>query len=402
MRYILPKIIEVLEQATSPLTAKEIEDRLKSKNIFRPVDNENTITQQQIRRAIRDDNNTKIETIKSPTLTYRLKQSNRQLWVLKTVPEEDKASQTDDYQDSLKEYYNYDNFVANSQQIKAGDQAIVIDKKSILGFVNISSIDSLQGSKTIRRCPECPSTTIDKRKTKKPTYRCNKGHEFDKPIEELKSVTKYRANFDHFVSSNQFNNNLTQLRPFYTNGYNQNMSMQRLDHSALDLFANLDISSNRDSGDYITIPLSPYQSYTEEDKEEYKISDDDEREIVERGIKLRRGQQKFRDALLKRYNNTCVITGCKIVDILEAAHIRPYRGKNDNHPSNGLLLRADIHTLFDLNLIAIDPDTMMVHFHPKVKNEYALYDGILLITNAGYKPNVEALASHYKNFKSGA
>ncbi|MBD1433770.1 HNH endonuclease [Sphingobacterium sp. DN00404] len=180
------------------------------------------------------------------------------------------------------------------------------------------------------------------------------------------------------------------------------MSMQRLDHSALDLFANLDISSNRDSGDYITIPLSPYQSYTEEDKEEYKISDDDEREIVERGIKLRRGQQKFRDALLKRYNNTCVITGCKIVDILEAAHIRPYRGKNDNHPSNGLLLRADIHTLFDLNLIAIDPDTMMVHFHPKVKNEYALYDGILLITNAGYKPNVEALASHYKNFKSGA
>lgn len=83
MSYILQHIIEVLEQATSPLSANEIEDRLKLKNIFRPIDNENTITQQQIRRAIRDDNNSKIETIESPTLTYRLKQSNRQLWVLK-------------------------------------------------------------------------------------------------------------------------------------------------------------------------------------------------------------------------------------------------------------------------------------------------------------------------------
>lgn len=402
MSYILQHIIEVLEQATSPLSAKEIEDRLKLKNIFRPIDNENTITQQQIRRAIRDDNNSKIETIESPTLTYRLKQSNRQLWVLKTVPEEDKASQTDDYQDSLKEYYNYDNFVANSQQIKAGDRAIIIDKKKILGFVSISSIDSLQGSKTIRRCPECPSTTIDKRKTKKPIYRCNKGHEFDEPIEELKSVTKYKANFDHFVSSRQFNNDLLQLRSFYSSGYNQNMSMQKLDYKALDLFPSLDIPSNNDEEHYNSIPLMPHQSYTEEDEEEYKVSDQDEREIAKRGIKLRRGQQKFRNSLLKRYDNTCVITGCKIVDILEAAHIRPYRGKNDNHPSNGLLLRADIHTLFDLNLIAIDPSTMTVHFHPRIKNEYGLYDGIVLFANTGYKPNVENLASHYNSFKSGA
>jgi HNH endonuclease len=35
------------------------------------------------------------------------------------------------------------------------------------------------------------------------------------------------------------------------------------------------------------------------------------------------------------------------LDILEAAHISPYRGEEDNHPENGLLLRADLHTLFD-------------------------------------------------------
>ena len=60
----------------------------------------------------------------------------------------------------------------------------------------------------------------------------------------------------------------------------------------------------------------------------------------------------------KRYR--CMVSGCQLVDLLEAAHIRPYRGENDNHPSNGLLLRADLHTLFDLDLLGIDPETLLV------------------------------------------
>ncbi|MCG7354741.1 HNH endonuclease [Roseomonas mucosa] len=46
--------------------------------------------------------------------------------------------------------------------------------------------------------------------------------------------------------------------------------------------------------------------------------------------------------------------------MLEAAHILPYRGEATNHPTNGLLLRADLHTLFDCGLLAIDPDTLQV------------------------------------------
>lgn len=398
MKYILQHIIEVLEHATSPLSAKEIEDQLKSNNIFRSIDNENNITQQQIRRAIRDDNNTKIETIESSILTYRLKQFYSQLWVLKTVPEEEKASQTDDYQDSLKEYYNYDNFVANSQQIKAGDQAIIIDKKSILGFVNISSVDSASGSKKIRRCPKCPSTTIDRRKTKKPTYRCNKGHEFDEPIEELKSVTKYRANFDCFISSMQFKNDLIQLRPFYTKSYNQNMSMQRLDNNALGLFENIEQRLSDKSTTYFNLPSD--QSYVTEEEVTYLGNDDDERETVIKAIKLRRGQQNFRKKLLELYDNTCVITGCKIVDILEAAHIRPYKGKNDHHPSNGLLLRADIHTLFDLHLVAIEPETLLIHFHPKVKEEYINFDTKNMRFISSHKPNKDSLKLRWEIFNN--
>jgi hypothetical protein len=41
--------------------------------------------------------------------------------------------------------------------------------------------------------------------------------------------------------------------------------------------------------------------------------------------------------------------------LLEAAHITPYLGPETNAVTNGLLLRADIHTLWDLGLIAVDP-----------------------------------------------
>lgn len=62
------------------------------------------------------------------------------LWVLKTVHEDHITSLIDSYQDSLTEYYNYDSNVANSKQIKAGDQTIIIDKKQILGYAIIAQV----------------------------------------------------------------------------------------------------------------------------------------------------------------------------------------------------------------------------------------------------------------------
>ncbi len=45
-----------------------------------------------------------------------------------------------------------------------------------------------------------------------------------------------------------------------------------------------------------------------------------------------------------------------MIDVLEAAHVSAYRGAHSHHPQNGLLLRGDLHTLFDLGLLAIDAD----------------------------------------------
>ena len=86
----------------------------------------------------------------------------------------------------------------------------------------------------------------------------------------------------------------------------------------------------------------------------------DERERAMRAICIRRGQPAFRAALLVAYGGRCAITDCDVEDVLEAAHISPYRGLSSNHASNGLLLRADIHTLFDCGLVAFDPKTRKV------------------------------------------
>lgn len=94
----------------------------------------------------------------------------------------------------------------------------------------------------------------------------------------------------------------------------------------------------------------------------------DAREKVLREIRARRGQKRFRDALIEAYAARCAITGCDVLDVLEAAHITPYLGPDTNNVTNGLLLRADLHTLFDTQLVAVDPETLKVLVSPRIED----------------------------------
>lgn len=81
-------------------------------------------------------------------------------------------------------------------------------------------------------------------------------------------------------------------------------------------------------------------------------------------IKIRRGQPRFRKALMILYNSTCIVSKCEITPILEAAHVMPHSKSVNYNLSNGLILRSDLHTLFDASLLAINPKTMKVHLNP--------------------------------------
>jgi hypothetical protein len=127
------------------------------------------------------------------------------------------------------------------------------------------------------------------------------------------------------------------------------------------------------------------------------MSAEDAREKVLAEIYRRRGQMRFRNSLLDAFDGKCAITGCTERQVLEAAHIRPYRGEHTNMPGNGLLLRADIHALFDLNLIAINPKGR-VWVSPSLKEP--LYSGLAgarlrPVTNKKWQPRAELLKEHY-------
>lgn len=125
--------------------------------------------------------------------------------------------------------------------------------------------------------------------------------------------------------------------------------------------------------------------------------DDDRRVRTVRQIAKRRGQASFRAALLEAYNGHCCMTGCDLPDALEAAHIMPYRGPHSNHPQNGLLLRSDVHTLFDLGLIAVGDEYELLLADKVAESEPygALVDRqIAAPSDAKLRPNHNALRLH--------
>ena len=121
--------------------------------------------------------------------------------------------------------------------------------------------------------------------------------------------------------------------------------------------------------------------------------------ILTRTIRVvRKGQAVFRTQLLHAYEGKCALTGYDLPDALEAAHISPYLGQQTNILGNGLLLRADIHGLFDAGVIAFNPRDLRVVLSKQAQGsryERELGKETLRVpSKAGSKPNVELLAQH--------
>lgn len=123
----------------------------------------------------------------------------------------------------------------------------------------------------------------------------------------------------------------------------------------------------------------------------------DGRRRIVASIVQRQGQPRFRAELLDAYDGRCAITGYDAVEALEGSHILPYHGPATNHLSNGLLLRADLHTLFDLGLFAIESSGMEVLIAPPLRGtRYAELAGakLRLPSNEAAQPSVPAIDHH--------
>jgi putative restriction endonuclease len=70
----------------------------------------------------------------------------------------------------------------------------------------------------------------------------------------------------------------------------------------------------------------------------------------------RLGQGSFRVIVTDAYDRRCSVTGERTLPVLEAAHIKPVTQSGEHRVDNGLLLRSDIHTLFDAGYVTVTPN----------------------------------------------
>jgi putative restriction endonuclease len=118
-------------------------------------------------------------------------------------------------------------------------------------------------------------------------------------------------------------------------------------------------------------------------------------------MRPRLGQGAFRVAVTDAYKRACAVTSEHSLPVLEAAHIVPYADGGAHDVSNGLLLRSDLHRLFDLGYVTVTPE-LRLEVSPRLRGDfengrtyYPMHGGPLDVPSAGsLRPNPELLRWH--------
>jgi len=92
------------------------------------------------------------------------------------------------------------------------------------------------------------------------------------------------------------------------------------------------------------------------DREARRIEEERARYGKEKTIRPRLGQGAFKVAVTDAYRRSCAITEEHSLPAIEAAHIKPYGESGPHAVHTGLLLRSDVHRLFDSSYITVTPD----------------------------------------------
>jgi hypothetical protein len=122
-----------------------------------------------------------------------------------------------------------------------------------------------------------------------------------------------------------------------------------------------------------------------------------QREIdrLERISKHRPEQAKFRSELFGIYSGACAVTGCVITETLQAAHLETVDGKDINDPCNGILLRADIHGLFDAGLFSLSSDGLQIEASELLTDDYYLgFKGAPVFRPPSFAPSEKHIDAH--------
>ena len=116
---------------------------------------------------------------------------------------------------------------------------------------------------------------------------------------------------------------------------------------------------------------------------------------------IREGQADFRNKLIKAYNGRCAVTGYDLELAVDAAHVRRYNGRHTNFIQNGILLRKDLHKLFDCGVFGIRPGDLSIAINDRAsRSMYADLSSMRLTPPSvpAFSPDLNLLAEHLKTW----
>ncbi len=298
--------------------------------------------------------------------------SSASAWLLLALGEDRQYAGNEGYDDSIDAYYSWDSTVPNSAKLKVGDNVALWDGSVLLGVAAIESITREAGTKTRRRCPVCTKTTIRKSGD---GYYCSscKSHFGDPVVEEIE-VTKFRASYASTWTDLSGALLGDEVRSACVSPVSIH-SMRPMNWSSL-----ADLLRDR-VPDRIVRRLA---------RAELNEIAGGHREVT---VRARVGQSDFRANLLQRFGSICALSGEAPTVVLEAAHLYSYAKVGLHHDDGGLLLRRDVHRLFDRGDLAIHPDSLKIDADRDL-NQFSAYaslhgSGLKVEVDTGHRRWIE-------------
>ncbi|SER07031.1 HNH endonuclease signature motif containing protein [Actinokineospora terrae] len=266
---------------------------------------------------------------------------NPTAWLVIAAGDDREHAGNDGYDDAPSQHYSWDSTVANREGPQQGHVIVLRNTKVLLGVSVIDRVDKDTADKLRHRCPACSRANFKQRKELLPRYVCSScKHEFDEPESRLEQVTTYRT--DHAASWTDLHGVLTkqQLRDLcFSTGSQLSIRPFRYDAFRALLGERSDLPQ-----------LGLVEARVR------AIAGGHRRAFV----RVRNGQGAFRARLLKEYGDVCAFTGPTPREALEAAHLYSFAEDGEHRDEGGLLLRRDVHGLFDRGYLAVEPGGLTI------------------------------------------
>ncbi|WP_329176064.1 HNH endonuclease [Streptomyces decoyicus] len=306
-------------------------------------------------------------------------------WLVLAVGDARQHGGNDGYDDNPSEHYSWDSTVPNSGQIAAGDVIAVWNKQELIGVSVIEDIETGQAEKARYSCPQCSRADFKRRTRLTPAWRCSQcGALFDEPVQRIEPVTTYRSL--HAAQWKDGRGTLTgrQLRAL-CDSPNSQLSMRPA------RWEKLRAALEEASGPGWPAPGETGHGAWRPVRGGHRIV----------RTRTRNGQQDFRTQLLSEQGQNCALSGPAPAAVLDAAHLYGYAEAEEHFEHGGLLLRSDLHRLFDRGQIGIRPDTGLIDVDASLHG-YPLYEQLHgRAPHARLRPEHRSwLAAHWHEHRS--